>query len=238
MNDDVRYAGSELQIFARAVNWKNYFSRQLRPFVRGRVLEVGAGIGGTTRILATGREDSWTCLEPDCGLADELRQAAIIDPHLSRLPMQVVVGFVSDLPVDSMFDCILYIDVLEHIADDNRELQFSAERLLPGGHLVVLSPAWPWLFSPFDKAIGHYRRYNRKTLQKCKPAKLTLTKLTNLDSVGLFASLANRFLLKCSTPSQRQILFWDRCMVPLSRILDPITGYQLGKSIMAVWSRS
>lgn len=69
------------------------------------------------------------------------------------------------LPRDSRFDTILYIDVLEHIADDRAELVEAARRLNPGGYLVVLSPAHQWLFTAFDAAIGHVRRYTAKSLR-------------------------------------------------------------------------
>ena len=56
--------------------------------------------------------------------------------------------------------------------------------------------------------------------------------------LGLLASGANKLALKQSAPSLRQILFWDRCMIPASKALDPLLGYRLGKSIAAVWVRS
>ena len=67
---------------------------------------------------------------------------------------------------------MLYIDVLEHIEHDLDELARAASHLAPGGHLVVLAPAHQALFSDFDRAIGHYRRYNRAGLQKLAPAGL------------------------------------------------------------------
>jgi hypothetical protein len=57
-----------------------------------------------------------------------------------------------------------------------------------------------------------------------------------LDSVGFFASLANRFLLAATMPSTRQIAFWDKVLVPVSRVLDNLTAHKFGKSIVAVWS--
>src|SRR5271166_3491466 len=62
------YVGGELELFEKAVCWKAYFHRCLRSFLRGRVLEVGAGFGGTTRILCDGGQQSWTALEPDAEL--------------------------------------------------------------------------------------------------------------------------------------------------------------------------
>src|SRR6266566_1942810 len=69
-----RYGGEELCLFAAAVNWKRYIRSVVQPYVVGDVLEVGAGIGGTTRVFCDGRQRSWTCLEPDPELAATLER--------------------------------------------------------------------------------------------------------------------------------------------------------------------
>jgi hypothetical protein len=56
--------------------------------------------------------------------------------------------------------------------------------------------------------------------------------------VGLLASLGNRLFLRSSMPSARQLWVWDRFMVPLSRVLDPVFGGSLGKSVLAVWQKT
>src|SRR5262249_14397558 len=96
----------------------------------------------------------------------------------------------------------------EHIADDRSELAAAAAHLKPGGKLIVLGPAHPWLYSPFDKALGHYRRYTRRMLAAAVPADLQRVELIYLDSVGLLASTGNRLLLRRSLPSPRQIRIW------------------------------
>jgi len=70
---DFDYVGSELEIFAEAIRWKRYFADEMRPFLGSRVLEVGAGIGGTTRVLCRGSEARWLCVEPDAALAEQVR---------------------------------------------------------------------------------------------------------------------------------------------------------------------
>ncbi|NIQ14480.1 MAG: methyltransferase type 12, partial [Candidatus Dadabacteria bacterium] len=112
------------------------------------------------------------------------------------------------------YDTILYIDVLEHIEDDYNELQSAKKLLSDTGTLIILSPAHQWLFSEFDEAIGHHRRYTKATLLKIIPDELNLINIRYLDSIGLFASLANRVLMRKSIPSMNQIKFWDRVMVP------------------------
>jgi hypothetical protein len=232
-----QYIGRELELFAAATVWKTYLRRHIEPFLGNEVLEVGAGIGGTTRLLCTsrGRTGTWVCLEPDADLAGKLDQAIA----RGELPdgCRVVMGTLDQLSEEERFETVLYIDVLEHIEDDRAELARAAERLKPGGHLVVLGPAHSWLFSPFDAAIGHYRRYTVATLLGLAPGGVIPACTRYLDSVGLLASLGNRLILKQAEPTPAQIAFWDKVLVRGSRLLDPLTGYTLGKSALCVWKR-
>jgi SAM-dependent methyltransferase len=233
---DFVYEGDELALFAHAVHWKTYFARALRPYVRGDVLEVGAGIGGTTRQLCDGSQNSWTALEPDAAMADEMRAKLRAEP----LPIEdvtVEACALEDLGADRTFDTILYIDVLEHIEHDREELAAATEHLRPGGNLVVLSPAHQSLFTPFDAAIGHFRRYDARSLRSVTPRGLRETRVFYLDSVGMLASLGNRLLLKASMPTPKQLKFWDSVLVPLSRVVDPLTFHRLGKTVIGVWTK-
>ena len=232
---EVPYIGNELHLFQHASNWKQYYSKNLKPFIKGDVLEVGAGIGSTTTYLYDGSQRSWLCLEPDSSLFKELETKI----ENKELPGRCtcIKGIVSDLKSDQKFDTILYIDVIEHIEDDKAELRQAAEKLNKGGHLIVLVPAHQSLFSKFDTAIGHFRRYNKKTLAPTAPASLQLKKIRYLDSMGLLASLANKYFLKQDYPTLKQINFWNRIMVKISKITDRIFIYQLGKTLIGIWKK-
>ena len=127
--------------------------------------------------------------------------------------------------------------MLEHIHDDRTEIARAAGRLSSDGNLVVLAPAHQWLFSPFDAAVGHYRRYNKKSLRALEHPSLRILKIFYLDSVGLLASLGNRLLLRQSAPTKAQTAVWDGNLVPISRISDPLTGFQFGRSVIAIWKK-
>lgn len=230
------YIGGELDLFARAANWKRYVKKEIGKYIIGEVLEVGAGIGGTTRALHDGTARHWVCLEPDYGQAKQLRVVAKSQWGVNE--PSVIVGSLHALVPRPSFDCILYMDVLEHIAEDRLQIEEAARLLRPGGHIVVLSPAHDWLFSEFDKGIGHLRRYNKESLRSLMPPGCTEQKLVYLDAVGLFLSLGNVLALKQAMPSHWQILTWDRFCVPLSRIVDRLLQGRFGKSILAVWVRS
>lgn len=236
MSNEFAYSGEELDLFAAATHWKSYWRSHIAQFVRGNVLEVGAGVGTNTRLLHDEKVRRWVCLEPDPKLAERLREAIVSLPAGARC--EVVVGTLARLSQTDRFDSILFLDVLEHIEDDKAELARAADHLEPAGTLVVLTPAHPWLFSRFDEAIGHYRRYTKATLEKVAPKGLKLELLFYLDSVGLLASLANRFLLNSGKPTSGQITLWDRVLVPCSRWLDPLLRYSAGKSILGVWRKT
>ena len=229
---EYQYEGAELDLFEKAVNWQSYWSSRIAAYIRGDVLEVGAGIGANTALFTTQRFDSWTCLEPDASLASRIALPAG-NRHRSRI------GTTASLDAADQFDAILYIDVLEHIEEDGAELERAAGHLRNGGHLIVLSPAWPFLFSPFDAAIGHFRRYTRASLRAAaRSAQLREKEMVYLDCAGMLASAANRLLLRSAMPTLDQILLWDRRLVPVSRHIDRLFGEHLGKTIVGVWEKS
>ncbi len=229
------YQGGELELFQHAHTWKRYLGERMTRYLHGAVLEVGAGLGGTTGALCGLTVEDWLCLEPDRALEGQLERS-MADGRLPKA-CRAQLGCVADLPSAPAFDVILYVDVLEHIEDDAAELERAAGRLKSGGRILVMSPAHPWLYSPFDAAIGHFRRYRRRDARRLTPAGVRLESATYLDSVGLLASAANRLVLRSATPSLGQILIWDQWMVPVSRLIDPILGFNLGKSILFVWRK-
>ncbi|HEY3494640.1 MAG TPA: class I SAM-dependent methyltransferase [Polyangiaceae bacterium] len=230
-SDTYSYVGEELELFSDAANWKAYWSRRLRPYVRGDVLDVGAGLGATFDYLAEAA-DTWTCLEPDAELCARLAER--LDRH--PLPPRVECGTLAKLDPVERFDAVLYIDVLEHIEDDRAELERAGRALRSGGHLIVLSPALPGLFSEFDRRVGHFRRYTRASLLDLAPPGLVPERWFFLDGIGVVASIFARMSGRGS-PTPAQIRLWDRVMVPFSRVTDLATCRLFGRSIVAIWTK-
>jgi 2-polyprenyl-3-methyl-5-hydroxy-6-metoxy-1,4-benzoquinol methylase len=228
-----KYAGSELEIFAHAHRWRAYWRSQVSPYLGENVLEIGAGIGSVTRLLCNSNMKRWVALEPDLLMCQKLRQMA----ETGELGQNCVVrrGTIEDLDPAESFDSILYIDVLEHIKDDRRELENAIQHLEPNGHLIVLAPAHQSLFTPFDSAIGHFRRYTLSGLAALSPPGTKMIRSRYLDCAGLIASLGNRLLLHFSNPTVKQIKFWDSWFVPISASVDPFLNFKLGKSAIVVW---
>jgi SAM-dependent methyltransferase len=234
-NSEFAYQGNELDLFSKAQNWKKYWGRRAAPYIRGQVLDVGSGQGNNLAIASLPGVTAFEAIDPDPKLTKVLHEK-LLASSLS-IPWKVHTGFLANLASPQNYGTILYIDVLEHIENDSDELAAAAERLRPGGCIVALSPAHPYLFSPFDEAVGHFRRYTRTSITAITPKTLELCRIELLDSVGYFASLANKLLLSQKQPGLGQILFWDRFLVKASRLLDPCLQYRFGKSVLAVWTR-
>jgi SAM-dependent methyltransferase len=59
------------------------------------------------------------------------------------------------------FDCVVALDVLEHIEDDRAALREIARVTRPGGVFLLAVPAFPALWRHHDVMYGHFRRYRR-----------------------------------------------------------------------------
>lgn len=66
---------------------------------------------------------------------------------------------------DGKCDLITMMDVLEHMPDEDQFLQSVNQNLPPGGYLMINVPAFQFLFSSWDKLLGHHRRYTRSRLK-------------------------------------------------------------------------
>jgi len=169
------YIGTELELFAQTTNWRNYVSSKLRRYIAGRVIEVGAGPGSSTKYLSDQCHLHWLCIDPDPNHVRYLK--ALIARQQLPTCCEARCGVLADLDAHEFADTIIYIDVLEHIEDDEGELCVAATHLAPGGHLVMLSPAFNFLYSPFDKAIGHHRRYTPRDAERLTGPSLTLKQI-------------------------------------------------------------
>jgi SAM-dependent methyltransferase len=133
---------------------------QLEPrFDAGyRVLEVGCGTGNTLQVLDA------TCTRGVVVGMD--RQYEGLVHARARVTRPLVQGDVSHLPFapGAQFDLIGLFDVLEHLDDDQGVLRILQGRLTPGGRLLVTVPASPRLWSAFDVAVHHRRRYTATDL--------------------------------------------------------------------------
>lgn len=233
--DNFIYQGGELEVFKFAKNWKNYYKSLLIGHLgHNSIIEVGAGIGEMTKCLRQLSASSvWICVEPDKSNSSAIRKLILNEEIDGNI--EVFTGTLEDFdPGDRKFESVLFIDSLEHIENDRKVLEDAASLLKPNGKIIIIAPAHNFIYSEFDKKIGHFRRYNKKIIRGIIPDSMREISFKYIDSVGLFLNLANKYLLKSSNPKLNQILFWDRCIVPISKLVDRMLNYHFGKNLVCV----
>lgn len=235
LESSIPYKGKELDLFAEVIIWKRYWKSVIQEFLGNHILEVGAGKGATIEIFSDESFSHWLGLEPDPDMVSMLNERK----NEGEFPQwcEFKQGTIRDVAESAQFDTILYIDVLEHIQDDCAEIEQAANYVRMGGYIVVLAPSHQFLYSEFDSSVGHIKRYDKHSLRALTPHGFSIVDSKYLDSVGLLASLGNRFILRSSMPSRRQLWIWDKILVRISRVVDPLVRYSIGKSILLVWQR-
>ena len=125
--------------------------------------------------------------------------------------------------------------MLEHIKDDQIEIQTAYESLNKGGALIINVPAFQHLYSKFDKDIDHFRRYSKNTLKSLtNKISFTETNLIYYDSIGYFLSIASKLFTKDYLNNfDKKIKIWDT-LIPFSKLIDLLTLNRFGKSLIMI----
>ena len=139
--------------------------------------------------------------------------------------------------LEEKFDTILYMDVIEHIENDIKELDQAISKLNKNGKLVIIVPAFSILFSDFDKSVGHFRRYTKKNFFNYKNSEVKLRNLKYFDSLGFFIFFLSKILkFKGNSKAVFGIKVWNM-LIPISRLIDKIIFHSLGKSLICVYEK-
>jgi hypothetical protein len=120
------------------------------------LVDVGAGAGLLGTFLARDRpQATYRFVEPIETLREFLRE---------RYGEQADAGDDADYHSARV---VTLLDVLEHQADDRGFLSALVAKMAPGSTLLLTVPALPSLWSQWDVALGHFRRYDKATLLAC-----------------------------------------------------------------------
>lgn len=232
---DQRFGAPEdLERLGTADRFFRWTLAEFAPYLRGRVLEVGAGIGTITRhLVESDPELSVVALEPAENVYANLASYAA---HTSRViaHQRTLREY---LPVqDEPFDAVIYLNVLEHIEDDAEELRLAAATLRPGGALLVFGPALEWLYSELDCRAGHYRRYGVANLREVAcAAGFEIVSLSYFDVLGVLPYFVAYRLLRRPAISGSTMWGYDRLLVPVSRLIQrAMPRPPLGKNLIMV----
>jgi SAM-dependent methyltransferase len=220
-----------------ATNYRDWIFDLARPHLMRaeRILEVGAGSGTFTELLAQ-VASSTLSLEPGpSGFA------ALSARFSGRSDVEIVKAGTDDLvrvADGRRFGAAFLSNVLEHIEDDVTALDAIRQVLRPGGRAIVFSPAFDMLYSRFDATVGHHHRYRRHVLaERMRRAGFDVVEAKYVNSVGFFTWLGYVRLLGRSPADVRAVRAFDRLVVPGLRAIEARLTPSFGQSVLVVGER-
>lgn len=211
-----------------AERYNDWTYARVRGAVGRRVLEIGCGTGTITQYFADRELVVGVDVVDDYVRSTRERFRGQANVEIRRQDITQSITGLSRYP----FDSALSVNVFEHIHDDVYAMKVVHSLLLPGGALTLLVPSHPLLMSPFDRAIGHYRRYTKRSLRnKLEEAGFRVERLRRSNPVGAFGWFLFNTLLR--TKALRGVGFYDRLVPGLAR-LDRLVEFPVGLSLIAV----
>jgi SAM-dependent methyltransferase len=233
-HDDHFGAVDDLERLGTAHHFFDWVLDEFDPYLSGRMLEVGAGSGTITRKLADRYPDCrLVALEPADNVAGALTAYAALSDRVS-VHQETLADYLRRGP--DPFDAVLYLNVLEHIEDDAKEVRLAAEVLGPGGVLLVFGPALEGLYSDLDYKAGHYRRYSPERLRRlAESAGLVVHRARYFDVLGVPPYYLVYKLLRQTEISASTMWSYDWIVIPVSRLLQRIlVRPPVGKNVVLV----
>jgi len=234
MEKNKQYFGRDLEAMGFAKNYHKWILEEISPFLGKYVAEIGAGNGDFSQFILDAGVDKLFSFEPSENMYKELNNKYLNNSIVNTL--QSYFGEYSN-QFDNTFDSVCYINVLEHIQDDGSELAYAYNSLKYGGNVVIFVPALSFLYSDFDKQVGHFRRYTKKQLYDVMISSgFNVTKIKYFDIAGIIPWYIAFVLLKKDFTST-DVALYDDYIVPIMQQVEKYLTPFIGKNLIAIGTK-
>jgi SAM-dependent methyltransferase len=237
-NPDVSdvYGYSTLESISGADKFNRWMYETINPFCKGRILEIGGGIGNISECFLTdGNELVVSELQDE--YCQMIRTRLANFPNLKDVMSMDIVDPEFDTKFGSLFgtfDTVFALNVVEHIEDHQKALANCKKLLKKNGQVIILVPAFQTIFNHFDTALGHFRRYTAKTLKPVfENNDLQIVPRQYFNLIGIAGWWVSGSLLRKKVIPEGQMKLYN-FFVPVFRIIDKITNKWLGLSVIMV----
>ena len=230
------YGFSTLESISGADKFNRWMYETIQPFCKGRILEIGGGIGNISQcFLADGKELVVTELQEE--YCQMIRSRLANFPNLKDVIAMDIVDPEFDTKFGSLFgtfDTVFALNVIEHIEDHYKALANCKKLLKKDGQVIILVPAFQTIFNHFDTALGHFRRYTAKSLRPVfEVNNLQVVHRQYFNLIGIAGWWVSGSLLRKKIIPEGQMKLYN-FFVPVFRIIDKITNKWLGLSVIMV----
>lgn len=225
-----------LEIINAADKFNNWMYQTIQPFVKGRVLEIGSGIGNISSqfldndysiMLSDFRSEY--CEELNAKFSNftnflGVNRIDLVDPKFDEMNYDLL----------NSFDTVFALNVVEHIEDHVLAISNCRKLLKKGGVLIILVPSYQSLYNNFDIELGHFRRYTvPKLMDIFKLNGLEVIHSQYFNFIGTLGWYVNGHILKKKAIPSGQMKLYN-ILVPIFRFVDKISLNKVGLSTIVV----
>ena len=225
-----------LQVIAKANRFNEWMYTTIRPFLKGEILEIGSGIGNISQFAI--REGLFITLSD----INPQYQQLLTEKFSAQSNVKGVYSM--DLQHPSFtdqyqhekekYDTVFYLNVIEHLEHDAVAIANSHFLLKKGGNLIILAPAYNWLYCRIDKELGHHRRYTLKRLASLFPSsRFSILQQQYFNVIGITGWFLFGKLLGKKQIDSGEMSVFNR-LVPLFKLADRICFKKTGLSAIVI----
>ena len=221
-----------LEAISQAHHFNTWMFEQVQPFMNGRILEIGSGIGNISQyfidaksniVLSDIREEYCNALRQKFP-KNQVLILDLVHPDFENVYSHLL----------GSFDACFAMNVVEHIEDDHLAMKNLVSLLKSGGKVLILVPAGPSLYNDIDKGLFHFRRYTPSMMnQLFLSAPLSMEKKWMFNALGIPAWFLGGKIMKKKEVEGDQMNLYNK-LIPIARFLDWITFRKIGLSIIAL----
>lgn len=215
--------------------FNQWMFESIRPYIKGKTLEVGSGIGNISTMFV-GSHLPLTVSDYNKEYFRFLQKRFASEPLIEgvyRIDLTDPDFETNWSHLFGSFDTVFALNVIEHIEDDQLAVGNCHKLLAPGGHLILLMPAYQGLYNGLDKGLGHHRRYTRQTMSDLLSIRFEVVRTWHFNLAGIFGWFFFGTVLRGKTITKGQMNIYNR-LVGLFRLADKMTFRLIGLSVIGV----
>jgi 2-polyprenyl-3-methyl-5-hydroxy-6-metoxy-1,4-benzoquinol methylase len=234
-----QYNGFELEGLSKAHNYYSWIIREYKPFIKGKVLEIGSGIGTFSTYLLELQIEKLVCLEPSSKLATALKHK--LDGISNGIHVEAFHQTLEQFQINNSekFDTIICVNVLEHINNDCQALVIMNNLLKKHGNLCLFVPAIPYLYGTLDVSFGHYRRYSKKQIRTLlMNSGFEIQKIKYFHAVGIITWMLMCKIFKWGTWNMKAVKIYDQVVTPIISNIEKIITPPIGQSLISIGKKT
>lgn len=223
-----------LKSMSQGVRLNKWMFNQMKPYIGDKTLEIGSGIGNISKIFIQGsknidlsdiRDQYVNHLKSEYP-NNKVFKINLVNPEFDKEYSKIL----------SSYDLVFALNVIEHIEDDKQAITNIFKLLKPNGYAYILVPAHQILYNNFDRALLHFRRYNKDSLKNIFQTNGRFQKSWYFNFAGIFGWFIVGNVLKRNIIPESNMKVYN-FFTPLFRLIDWITFRKIGLSVIAVYKK-